>query len=234
MIKSALTEPGTIDTTEQDKEETPLLVTDPQPEQSSDEPVVGPTDEEIAADKEQRDIQLLRDYHDDMQEQGRRVKRRQEVYEDLKSEASDAKKSLEVALKRLAEMSIEPPPETLWTPKKQADSDTAAPVDADDEAWRETTLSELGITGKIVEHLTEAELTTLGDISDYTSTGKQLTDITGIGPGNANKISDACDIYWAQHPRKQVSSADDATTDVDGADEKPESTEAETTTAEQD
>lgn len=68
------------------------------------------------------------------------------------------------------------------------------------EEWRKTTIEDLGITGALAETLVEAGLKTLGDITDHTKDGKPLTDIQGIGPAKAEKISDLCAKYWETHP----------------------------------
>lgn len=65
-----------------------------------------------------------------------------------------------------------------------------------DEAWKQTDLTTLGLTGKLAETLQEAGLSTLGQIVAYTESGKVLTDIKGIGQGKAEKIDDACAAFW--------------------------------------
>lgn len=68
------------------------------------------------------------------------------------------------------------------------------------EAWRAVTLEELEISGKLAASLTEAGLTTLGAIADYTANGGALTDIDGIGPKAAEKIDAATQDWWERHP----------------------------------
>lgn len=74
------------------------------------------------------------------------------------------------------------------------------PADETTEAWRDVTLDQLEITGKLAEHLTEAKLTTLGAIADYTASEKLLTDIMGIGAKAAEKIEAATADWWARNP----------------------------------
>lgn len=64
------------------------------------------------------------------------------------------------------------------------------------EPWRAVTLAELGIDGKLAESLTEAGMTTLGAIADYSKSDKLLTDLDGIGPAKSEKIEQACEAYW--------------------------------------
>jgi hypothetical protein len=71
----------------------------------------------------------------------------------------------------------------------------------EDNAWKSVPLSELGLTGKLAESLTEAGLTTMGAIAEYTGSEKRLTDIAGIGPGKAEKVEQACEAYWVKNPR---------------------------------
>lgn len=68
------------------------------------------------------------------------------------------------------------------------------------EAWRAVTLEDLGITGTIAEKLTEAGITNLGAIASWSDSGKQFTDIAGIGPSKAEKIFEATEEYWRNNP----------------------------------
>lgn len=73
------------------------------------------------------------------------------------------------------------------------------PASTDPEAWRAATLDELTIGGRESKALTEAGLTTLGDIANYT-TEHSLADIPGIGQASALRIEEAIDDYWRLHP----------------------------------
>lgn len=78
-----------------------------------------------------------------------------------------------------------------------------APAPADPNAWRAVTAEALGLPKSICEALREnpdRTLATLGDISDWSNSGKLLIDIPKIGEGKAEKIREACDAYWAKHP----------------------------------
>lgn len=69
--------------------------------------------------------------------------------------------------------------------------------------WREVSLREaLGdLSESIMQHLDEANLTTLGQLVDWLGAkGKHrsLTDIPGIGEKGAEKIQAALDAFWAR------------------------------------
>lgn len=84
------------------------------------------------------------------------------------------------------------------------------------EPWRAVTLDDLGIEGRIAELLTEAKLTTLGAIADWTKE-YQLTDIAGIGPAKAESLQATLDLYWAQNPPvDQAEEHDAAQSDLKG------------------
>jgi len=90
-----------------------------------------------------------------------------------------------------------------------ADATASTPenVPADDDSWKSVTLDQLGLTGKLHESLTEAGLTTMGAIADWSSSGKLLTDVPGIGEAKAAKIEEATARYWAEHPRMNAEEA---------------------------
>lgn len=92
-------------------------------------------------------------------------------------------------------------------------------VPKEDETWRATTLEQLGISGKLAEHLTEAGLTTLGAVADYTSQDKRLTDIPGIGAANEDKIANAMADYWEKNPRN-TSNATESDESSDASDDE--------------
>lgn len=72
--------------------------------------------------------------------------------------------------------------------------------------WNAVTLDELGITGKIAENLTNANLKTLGDIANYTRS-YAITDVNGIGPQKAEKVQAALDAWWKDHPQPETQKA---------------------------
>jgi hypothetical protein len=86
------------------------------------------------------------------------------------------------------------------------------PNSPDELAWRSTALSEIGLSGKLLESLEDAGLKTMGLLADYTAAGKLLTDIAGIGKGKAEKIEQACEGFWASRSAVATDVATTATT----------------------
>lgn len=73
-----------------------------------------------------------------------------------------------------------------------------------DGPWKDVELSAIGINGKIIESLHEADLKTIGDLHNFTATNKRLSDIAGIGPGKAGKIEDALLKFWSEYTEPVV------------------------------
>jgi hypothetical protein len=71
------------------------------------------------------------------------------------------------------------------------------PPDDGDDSWRALSIDELDIPKSLREKLREAEITSVGGIADWTSSGKNLTDIRGVGEAKAEKIQDALEKVWA-------------------------------------
>lgn len=68
--------------------------------------------------------------------------------------------------------------------------------DGDDP--RDCKLSRL-FDGVILKGLLEGKLDTVGMLADYTSANKDLTDLPGIGPGKAEKITKTLIEFWKQN-----------------------------------
>ncbi len=66
--------------------------------------------------------------------------------------------------------------------------------------WRKVKLDEL-FSGGILKALNEADLKTVGQLSDYTASDKRLTDLDGIGPGKAANIEERMLEFWASNPQ---------------------------------
>lgn len=63
--------------------------------------------------------------------------------------------------------------------------------------WREVPLTDLfDPTQATWKSLAKAEITTVGELADYTASNKQLVDIEGIGPGKAQAIEDTLLEFW--------------------------------------
>lgn len=70
----------------------------------------------------------------------------------------------------------------------------------DDKEWKRVSLAKL-FDGALLKSLTEAKLTTMGELSAYTAGDKRLTDIAGIGPGKAAKIEEVTLKFWESNPQ---------------------------------
>lgn len=68
-----------------------------------------------------------------------------------------------------------------------------------DEYWRGASLAEAGfdIDKKPGKQLVEAGLDTVGKIADWSSSGKRLTDVTGIGEVAAEQVESTLEKFWA-------------------------------------
>lgn len=76
---------------------------------------------------------------------------------------------------------------------------TAAPAE---EAWRSVSIDQIGLPEKLASSLIEAEIKTIGALADYTKE-HELTDLPGIGPAKAEKIQNAMEAYWKEHPQTE-------------------------------
>ena len=68
---------------------------------------------------------------------------------------------------------------------------------ANDDSWRGISVDELDIPKSLKEKLKEQDFETVGHIADFTSKGKMLTDLKGIGPSKAEQIEQALEQVWA-------------------------------------
>lgn len=153
----------------------------------------------------QREADILR-MEEEMFDQLRHWEEVDAEWTEAHREAADLKKRAEKEQAKLNRMvrDLERAKRGDYTPSLPFDtapSEDAPAPEVADESWRETSLEALGLTGKLAETLTEAGLSTLGKIADYTQSGKLLIDIAGIGPGKSDKIEEACAAYWANNPR---------------------------------
>jgi hypothetical protein len=78
-----------------------------------------------------------------------------------------------------------------------AEAETETPSDA----WRELTLSHLGLSGALQNKLEEAGLTTLGKLSDKMADGDDWwSDIKRVGTAAADSVADCFAEFWKDHP----------------------------------
>lgn len=81
---------------------------------------------------------------------------------------------------------------------------TEAVVEVEDESWKGTPLTELSIPSKLLDHLAEGRLTTLGELATFTSDPfNKLTDLKGIGEKAAEKVDAALEKFWQQRKSDQ-------------------------------
>lgn len=72
---------------------------------------------------------------------------------------------------------------------------------AEDGSWREEDIEaiglEFGLPASVASKLAEAGIVTLGQLADWTASGKELNDIPGIGDAKCESINAALERFWA-------------------------------------
>lgn len=143
-------------------------------------------------------------------------------YETAKKAAKEAKDAYEVAVSGMRQL-IHRRAQGLQEVKRGQQTlpfgDDARPTDetpAPDEAWRAIDISALqdhGLPGGIVGKLVDAEIRTIGDLSNWhtpppTGQGKTLTDIPGVGQAKADKIDEALAKFWEARNAATLTNSD--------------------------
>lgn len=82
------------------------------------------------------------------------------------------------------------------TPSDDATLPLPVEEQADIAVKLSTPVAELDLPRGVINALLEAGLSTVGEVGDWTKSGKELTDIKGIGQSKAEKILDACASVW--------------------------------------
>jgi ERCC4-type nuclease len=124
----------------------------------------------------------------------RKVVAKRQIQVDLcAAQLKDAKGSLEMATRELLALIDEREQPTLFPTADSAETSTT-------DAWRSEPIEVLNLPVGIVKVLQEAMITTLGAIATQGEVGS-LTDIEGIGEAKAEKIADALEQYWREHPQ---------------------------------
>lgn len=138
--------------------------------------------------------------------------------EACKEDLKWAKERYEVAISDLRQMIRQGPERQQTLPFKDQDgeekeggasenADATTTTDAEndgvtcydeDDSWRGVSLTELSIPSKILDYLGDAKIYTLGELSDYTADGADLTLIKGVGEKAAEKINAATEKFWAE------------------------------------
>lgn len=89
-------------------------------------------------------------------------------------------------------------------PKGDQSGEAAEPIKKlADESWKELPLEQAGIYGGSLVALHTAGIRTIGGLAQYTSEGRKLTEIKGIGPQGAERIVERMERFWAENERYQ-------------------------------
>jgi hypothetical protein len=115
-----------------------------------------------------------------------------------KSEAASAKKEWEAsvgALARVIDQSKSGQKELFDREELETHAEVAP---EDDESWKAVTLESLGVKGRLLERLVEAEIATLGEWTEWHGLGVNRPRIQGVGNGAVEKIADLCEAFWAR------------------------------------
>jgi hypothetical protein len=120
--------------------------------------------------------------------------------------AKGKKKGYEAAvneLRGLIDKTAHPEAMPLFDKKPDEENieQTTTEVNPPDESWRDTPLREAlpDLTEAIHLKLEGAQLFTMGELANWTAENggrRRLTDIAGIGPGNAGKIEESTMAFW--------------------------------------
>lgn len=86
--------------------------------------------------------------------------------------------------------------------KQTAEKPKAQPP-ADDDRWRGISIDDLDLPKTLRDKLRDADILDVGGIADWTSSGKMLTDIKGVGEKKAELIQDALEKVWASRQDDQ-------------------------------
>lgn len=139
------------------------------------------------------------------------------IKEDLKS----AKQRYDDTIILLRSMVRRGPDPQASLPFPDDDDATPAPVQIDqppttsttvdgDDVWRAVPIVELeNLAEPIKQKLLDANLNTVGELADFTASGKLLTDIKGIGDAKAEKIEYALECFWEDQEARQDREGDD-------------------------
>jgi hypothetical protein len=82
-----------------------------------------------------------------------------------------------------------------------------ANTSSSDDSWKAIEVSELvrhGLSDGVITKLYDAGMSTIGAIANWSQSGKQLTDLPGIGQSKAGEIGDALESFWHAWRHKQT------------------------------
>lgn len=130
-----------------------------------------------------------------------KVKLRTELLKDAKEMAKEAASALRGSLSRLCDAcqaEVEEKFKRDVVPSRTVSADGMKEVAVSDaDSWKSVRLDTFGLSQALLTKLADAGLETMGQVADYSSAGKKLVDIKGIGAGAATKIEKAMDVFWA-------------------------------------
>lgn len=141
-------------------------------------------------------VQYIRDHAEDIRLAQVAVDKAHEAFTEKSEALKQAKEEHKEAESRLMRAYREL--RAVGTYDPQGELPFGGPRDVD--AWRELPVSELGLTTGILAAFDEMNLTTLGNLSDYVAAGNSYLDIRSIGEAALEKIEDAWEKFWAEHP----------------------------------
>ncbi len=112
--------------------------------------------------------------------------------EATKSKASAAKKNFEAADEELRELIRRGPEEQPMLPG----------VDGAEDAWRHWQLIEMGVAGALSQNLVDADIKTIGDLSDIMDKFGVTwhNTINGVGDKAAENVDGLFIEFWKEHP----------------------------------
>ena len=94
---------------------------------------------------------------------------------------------------------------------RRNEQQTLLPFDQDtNQDWRKMSIADLGLPAGVATALEEAEVTTLGKLSDVMGDAMWYREIKRVGKGAAEKVADAFQRFWAEHPESCDFSPDTA------------------------
>ena len=143
----------------------------------------------------------------EIEEQERRVQKAEDQWKGLQQQTKAAKEAFDYTVDKLRQLIRERDGAPLF-------NGNANETSINHESWRDTEVDDLGehgLTIPVVAALKEADLNTLGDIADYTASGKLLTDIKGIGNAKAEAIENCMTRWFAANPTQRPPSREEET-----------------------
>jgi len=153
------------------------------------------------------------------QELGRKSERKRQIWEDLKTRTSDAKKAYDTALEELQQHSIEEPQfPAMREPAKPADesSTPVEPIGTDDDlSWKSVPLASLidpeikpGVLKALLEN--DPSITTMGELVDWQAAKGDFwaKDISGVGTSAQDSIAEATFAFWTRWNEEKTKDAE--------------------------